>query len=45
MGWNVPGGDFLGGNFPRGIFQGGGGGSLMGGNFPRWGEVSRVEFS
>ena len=24
MGWNVPGGDFLGGNFPRGIFQGGG---------------------
>ena len=41
MGWNVPGGDFLGGNFPRGIFQGGGGRefdgwefSEVGGGFP-----------
>ena len=33
MGGNIPGGNFLGGDFPvGGIFQGG---SLMGGNFPR----------
>ena len=32
MGGNIPGENFLGGNFPEGIFHGGGG--LMGGNFP-----------
>ena len=38
MGGNIPGENFLSGNFPGGIFQGrgggGGGGSLMGENFP-----------